>query len=200
MPFPTPLSPKFDGVRLTLYKEGASWFDPRRPTRLVFSPEARITHSCRDSGQYLVEVSSTLGVGGPDFFYQLRVGTPEQVNRLEEDVVLTTPSALDDIQRPFRRKLELARLGWLESRTLLEENIQGNGNSRVNPEGSSAGLADHSAASLETAWPSTGVGAKALAEVEPNDQPDQATPIRVPQLLEGAIPASRRSGLVSFRG
>ena len=82
---------KFDGVRLTLYKEGGSWFDPERPDRLLFSPQARITHLCRDSGRYLVEVNSSLGVGGPDFFYQLRVGTTEQAGPREPEVVLTPP-------------------------------------------------------------------------------------------------------------
>ena len=83
---------KFDGVRLTLYKEGGSWFDPERPARLLFSPQARITRLCRDSGRYLVEVSSNLGVGGPDFFYQLRVGTSGQAGPREPEVVLTPPS------------------------------------------------------------------------------------------------------------
>ncbi len=157
------------------------------PARLAFAPDARITHLCRDSGRYLVEVSSTLGVGGPDFFYQLRIGTSEQFDPLEEDVVLTALSPLADLQRPFRRKLDLARLGWLGSRTILGENIQGNGSSPGNPEVGAAGLTERSSASSETERSSTAAEAKPLAEVEPNDQPERATEILLPRLLEGAI-------------
>ncbi len=178
---------KFDGVRLTLYKESSSWFDPGRPIRLAFSPEARITRLCRDSGRYLLEVGSTLGVGGPDFFYQLRVGASDQLDPLEEEVVLTTPSPLADLQRPFRRKLDLARLGWLESRTVLGETIQGNGTSPGNPAGSFSSLKDGSSAASETGPSSAASAANSLAEMEPNDQPEQATEILLPQLLEGAI-------------
>ena len=178
---------KFDGVRLTLYKEGGSWFDPERPARLLFSPQARITHLCRDSGRYLVEVSSNLGVGGPDFFYQLRVGTSGQAGPREPEVVLTPPSPLSDLQRPFRRRLDPARLDWLESRTVPAEKAQGNGSPQGTAGGGSTRLTAGSGVSSEKAPPATAAGIGSSEEVEPNDRPAQAIPILLPQLLEGAI-------------
>ena len=178
---------KFDGVRLTLYKEGGSWFDPERPERLLFSPRSRITHLCRDSGRYLVEVSSNLGVGGPDFFYQLRVATSEQAGAGAPEVALIPPSALAEIQQPFRRKLGPSRLDWLESRTVPAEKARENGAPQGAPGPGSTGVAPGSGASPERSVPAEGGGTGFLSEVEPNDFPEQAAPIHPPQLLEGAI-------------
>ncbi len=178
---------KSDGVRLTLYKEGGSWFDPERPDRLLFSPRSRITHLCRDSGRYLVEVSSNLGVGGPDFFYQLRVATSEQAGSGAPEVALIPPSALAEIEGPFRRKLDASRLDWLESRTVLAEKVQENGGPQAAAGAGSTGASPGSAVSSGREMPATAPGTRLLQEVEPNDLPEQAAPIRLPQLLEGAI-------------
>ena len=177
---------KFDGVRLTLYKEGGSWFDPERPDRLLFSQQARITYLCRDSGRYLVEVSSNLGVGGPDFFYQLRVATSEQAGPGGE-VVLIPPSALAEIQQPFRRRLDPSRLDWLQSRTISAGKAQENGGPQAAPGAGSTGVAPGSGVSPERAGPAEAAGTGLLSEVEPNDLPEQAAAIVPPQLLEGAI-------------
>ena len=178
---------KFDGVRLTLYKEGGSWFDPERPERLLFSPHSRITHLCRESGRYLVEVSSNLGVGGPDFFYQLRVATSEPAGPGAQEVVLIPPSALAEIEQPFRRKLDPSRLDWLQSRTVPAEKARENGGPQAGAGTGSAGAAPGSGVSPEGAAPATAGGTGLLSEVEPNDLPEQAAPILPPQLLEGAI-------------
>lgn len=178
---------KFDGVRLTLYKEGGSWFDPERPERLMFSPHSRIAHLCRESGRYLVEVSSNLGVGGPDFFYQLRVATSEPAGPGGPEVVLIPPSALAEIEQPFRRKLDPSRLEWLESRTVPAEKAGQNGGPQAAAGAGSAGAAPGSGVAPEGAVPAKAAGTGLLSEVEPNDLPEQAAPIRPPQLLEGAI-------------
>lgn len=178
---------KFDGVRLTLYKEGGSWFDPERPDRLLFSQQARITYRCRDSGRYLVEVSSNLGVGSPDFFYQLRVATSEQAGSREPEVALIPPSALAEIQQPFRRRLDSDRLDWLESRTVAAKKAQQNGGPQDTPGAGSTGVASGSGASTERAVPATAAGTGFLQEVEPNDRSAQAASILPPQLLQGAI-------------
>ena len=178
---------KFDGVRLTLYKEGGSWFDPERPERLLFSPQSRITHLCRESGRYLVEVSSNLGVGGPDFFYQLRVTASEAAGPGAPEVVLIPPSALAEIEQPFRRMLGPSRLDWLESRTVPADKARENGGPQETPGAGSSGVASGSGASPERSVPAKGAGTGFLSEVEPNDLPEQAAPIRPPQLLEGAI-------------
>ena len=178
---------KFDGVRLTLYQEGGTWFDPERPERLLYSPQSRITYLCRDSGRYLVEVSSNLGVGGPDFFYQLRVATSKQTGPGPPEVVLTPPSALAEIQQPFRRKLDPARLDWLESRTVPAGKARENGSPQGAAGAGSTAVASGSDVSSERAVPATPSGTGFLQEVEPNDRPEQAAPIRPPQLLEGAI-------------
>ena len=178
---------KSDGVRLTLYKEGGSWFDPERPHRLLFSPRSRIRHLCRDSGRYLVEVSSNLGVGGPDFFYQLRVATSEQAGPEAPEVALIPPSALAEIEGPFRRKLDASRLDWLESRTVPAEKVRENGGPQAAAGAGSTGASPGSAGSSGREMPATASGTRLLQEVEPNDLPEQAAPIRLPQLLEGAI-------------
>jgi len=178
---------KFDGVRLTLYKEGGSWFDPKRPQRLLFSPRSRITHLCRDSGRYLVEVSSNLGVGGPDFFYQLRVATSEPAGPGAPEVALIPPSALAEIQQPFRRTLDPSRLDWLESRTVPAEKARENGSPQAEAGAGSNGVASGSGVSPERAAPVEAAGNGVLSEAEPNDLPEQAAPILTPQLLEGAI-------------
>ncbi|MCY3759221.1 MAG: hypothetical protein OXG96_16005 [Acidobacteria bacterium] len=178
---------KFDGVRLTLYKERGSWFDPERPQRLLFSPRSRITHLCRDSGRYLVEVSSNLGVGGPDFFYQLRVATSAQAGPGAPEVALIPPSALAEIEQPFRRKLDPSRLDWLESRTVPAEKARENGSPQAVAGAGSTGPSSGSGVSPERAASAKGAGSGLLSEAEPNDLPEQAAPILPPQLLEGAI-------------
>ncbi len=178
---------KFDGVRLTLYKEGGSWFDPERPERLLFSPQSRITHLCRESGRYLVEVSSNLGVGGPDFFYQFRVTTSEPAGPGTPEVVLIPPSALAEIEQPFRRKLGPSRLEWLESRTVPADKARENGSPQETPGAGSSGVTSGSAVSPERSVPAEAAGNGFLSEVEPNDLPEQAASILPPQLLEGAI-------------
>ena len=181
---------KSDGVRLTLYKEGGSWFDPERPDRLLFSPQSRITHLCRDSGRYLVEVSSNLGVGGPDFFYQLRVATSEPAGPGPPEVALIPPSALAEIEGPFRRKLEPDRLDWLQSRTVAAGKAQENGGPQAAAGAGSTGDASDSGGIRKRATAANGAGF--LQETEPNDLPEQAAPIQLPQLLEGAsrVPAT----------
>ena len=178
---------RFDGVRLTLYKEGGSWFDPERPQRLLFSPRSRITHLCRDSGRYLVEVSSNLGVGGPDFFYQLRVATSGLAGPGAPEVALIPPSALEEIQQPFRRRLDPDRLDWLETRTVSAGKVRENGGPQAAAGAGSTGASPGSAVSSGREMPATASGTRLLQEVEPNDRPEQAAPIRLPQLLEGAI-------------
>ena len=178
---------KFDGVRLTLYKEGGSWFDPERPERLLFSPHSRITHLCRDSGRYLVEVSSNLGVGGPDFFYQLRVATFQPAGTGAPEVALIPPSALAEIEQPFRRKLDPSRLDWLESRTVPAGKARENGSPQAAAGAGSNGVASGSGVAPGRAAPAKAAGNGLLSEAEPNDLPEQAAPILPPQLLEGAI-------------
>lgn len=178
---------RFDGVRLTLYREGGSWFDPERPERLLFSPRSRITHLCGESGRYLVEVSSNLGVGGPDFFYQLRVTNAEQAGPGAPEVVLIPPSALAEIQQPFRRKLDRSRMGWLESRTVPAGKARTHGGPRDTLGAGSTAAAPGSGVSPERAAPAKAAGTGLLSEVEPNDLPEQSAPILPPQLLEGSI-------------
>ncbi len=178
---------RFDGVRLTLYREGGSWFDPERPERLLFSPRSRITHLCGESGRYLVEVSSNLGVGGPDFFYQLRVTNAEPAGPGAPEVALIAPSALAEIQQPFRRKLDRSRMGWLESRTVPAGKARKHGGPRDTLGAGSTAVAPGSGVSSERAVPAKAAGTGLLSEVEPNDLPEQAAPILPPQLLEGSI-------------
>jgi hypothetical protein len=67
---------------LALYRAGGSWFDPHRPTRILFEEErssdlmhveAQGTYRFTEEGQYFLQVSGVFGQGCPDCTYQVRV-------------------------------------------------------------------------------------------------------------------------------
>jgi len=67
---------------LVLYRPGGSWFDPDRPSRILFDQErtsdlmplkAQGTFRVPQSGRYFVEVSSIFGRGSSDCTYLLRI-------------------------------------------------------------------------------------------------------------------------------
>ncbi|MSO22295.1 MAG: hypothetical protein EXQ58_03380 [Acidobacteria bacterium] len=67
---------------LALYRAGGSWFDPHRPTRILFEEErssdlmhveAQGTYRFTEDGQYFLQVAGVFGQGCPDCTYQVRV-------------------------------------------------------------------------------------------------------------------------------
>ena len=173
---------KFDGVQLTLYEKSGSWFEPMRPNRLAFSTDANITHRFKNSGQYFIAVSSSLGIGSEHFFYQLEVKHNKNQIALSTVSIVNQPSPLTELQKPFQRILNLDRLHQLGSRNVLNRYKQSN---EAVKNGSSNNLNEPIKNSVQ---PSEENNHKVpFIEIEPNDTPKQAIELTVPFLLEGSI-------------
>ncbi len=173
-----------DTAQFTLYREGGSWYDPERPLRLAFAPDARLTHTFETPGRYFVAVTSFQGLGGPDYSYRLCVGQPGSLHfpREEERLTPPSPNGIDEVRSPFRRKLEPDRLQALQARTVVES-ATGHGSG----EGKSSAATGRVAASDS----SSGTDAvhvptdySVLTETEPNETADQASEVTLPFLLE----------------
>ena len=110
----------FDAVQLTLYEPTGSWFDPKRPTRLGFSQDARLRHKFSKGGRYLLLVGTFAGISGPDMVYVLRIApagsstTPNQSAELPK----LHESAIELLRQPFVRKLEPNRVEALLGRSV----------------------------------------------------------------------------------
>jgi len=185
---------KFDGVQLTLYKKSGSWFEPMRPNRLAFSTDANITHCFKSSGQYFIVVSSSLGIGSKQFFYQLEVKHNENQIVLPTVSILDQPSPLSELQKPFHRVLNLDRLYQLGSRNVLNRYKQfneavknGSRNNFNKPIKHSVQLSEETNHKVP------------FVEVEPNDTLKQALELNVPFLLEGSIERPGDFDLFKFR-
>ena len=184
---------KFDAVQLTLYKKSGSWFDPLKLTRLDFSTDANITHLFTTSGQYFIAVSSTLGIGSKQFFYQLEVRHSKNQVALPTVSILDQPSPLIELQKPFHRVLNLDRLYELASRSVLNKSKQLSGVTHNGSKDNSNKSIKNSAQPLEITNHKV-----PFVEVEPNDIPKQAIELTVPFLLEGTIQRPGDSDLFKF--
>jgi hypothetical protein len=173
---------KFDGVQLTLYEKSGSWFEPMRPNRLAFSTDANITHRFKNSGQYFVAVSSSLGIGSEQFFYQLEVKDNKNQIVLPTVSIVDQPSPLTELQKPFQRILNLDRLYQLGSRNVLNKYKQSN--EAVN----NGSRNDLNEPIKNWVQPSEeNLNKVPFIEIEPNDTSEQALELTVPFLLEGSI-------------
>jgi len=176
---------------LVLYRPGGSWFDPDRPSRILFDQEpisdlmplkAQGTFRVPQSGRYLVEVSSIFGRGASDCTYLLRIslaGDPRPAN-------VQTPRPQPEWQeRSFLRKLQTDWATILESRSAHEmEHPAGQargGSSNPRPPSDADRKPEQSPAS------GTHAPVSAVAEREPNDAVAQAQEIQIPAMIEGAI-------------
>ena len=64
---------------VTLFEPSGSWLNSDRLTRLAFNDDvsnrsaAALSYHFKKSGRYVVGVAGFVGLGGPDFSYQLRI-------------------------------------------------------------------------------------------------------------------------------
>ncbi len=109
---------------VALYRAGGSWFDPHRPTRLLFKEEQSSdlmqvqssgTFRFDEDGQYLLQVSGVFGEGCPDCTYHVRVRSGETFPRLETQVE-ADPDGWSE--RSFRRRLADDWIATLKSRSI----------------------------------------------------------------------------------
>ena len=184
---------RFD-PNLTLYAPTGSWFEPQRPTRLAFNDEPtssnitnapRLTHRFNQAGRYLAQVGSFMGMGSPDYTYQLRIAPSQQWESLDREGGRAWSG--DDSgwqERTFRRPLEANRVEQLWARSVPKRSAEA-----VVSASASAG-----AANAVPRWPPNPVDFSSnprlpdlLAAGEPNDTLAQALQVSLPCLLEGAI-------------
>ena len=174
-------------IHLAVYRPGGSWFDPDRPTRILFEEQqssdvmpvqARGTLRAPRDGRYFVEVSSIYGKGSPDITYRLRIALKGGVASDDERI------AAGWEERSFQRKLDSDRIKTLEARSVpLPEHVA------AQPSASASGQTNESAplAAPESKRPAGRVPIASIAEREPNDLLAQAMPISIPAIIEGVI-------------
>jgi hypothetical protein len=178
-----PQGPAADLVdpELVLYETGGSWFDPDRGRRLevrdLWRPPLgdffskghqmvtahrlpRVRRVFAEAGRYVAQVGTLDGSGGPDYSYQLRI----------------LPLDSSTNQQPERWgplvSVHATGLDTWERHDFTAEM----GANRLDRLQARTG-------SSETSLPALSV----LPEREPNDAPEQAHPIPVPTLLQGAV-------------
>jgi hypothetical protein len=108
--------------QLALFRPGGSWFDPRRPTQLLFDEqrnstlipvEAKGTYRFDADGEYFIQVSGMYGSGCLDCSYQLRIVPKQELSVLTAE---THPVDKDWVERSFDRPLTDRWLMALNSR------------------------------------------------------------------------------------
>ena len=176
---------------LVLYRPGGSWFDPDRPSRILFDQErtsdlmplkAQGTFRAPQSGRYFVEVSSIFGRGSSDCTYLLRIslaGDPRP------GYVQTPRALLEWQERNFLRKLQTDWATILESRSAREmehaaDKARGGSSSPLPP-------SDADRKPEQSSASGTRAPVSAVLEREPNDVVAQAQEIQIPAMIEGAI-------------
>ncbi len=172
---------------LALYRPGGSWFDPQRPTRLLFEEErssdlmhvdSEGTYQFSEDGRYFLQVSGLFGQGCPDCTYQVRVVSCDQPGGLTDRNGVSSP---EWFERSLSRSLTDNWIGKLESRSVK---ISGGAPAKEAPSSETTGV--HSvkpeAKQIEPPGPPL-----AFVEHEPNESASQAASIPVPALIEGTI-------------
>src|SRR5437867_2903585 len=173
---------------LALYRSGGSWFDPHRPTRLLFEEErssdlmhvdAEGTYQFSEDGQYFLQVSGLFGQGCPDCTYQVRVVSCDQPAGL---TARNEASSREWLERSLSRGLADDWIDKLESRSVKEPEAAP---AKAIPSSETRGVppvAKPEAKQLKPPGPPL-----AYAEREPNEGASQAASIPVPALIEGTI-------------
>jgi hypothetical protein len=173
---------------LALFRAGGSWFDPHRPSRVLFEEErssdlmhldASGTYGFTEDGQYFLQVSGLFGQGCPECTYQVRVASCEDPCR---SMALNEPTFSEWSERSFSRNLEADWLGQLEARSVKAPEV-----ARAKPvsavQAGGIGLAVEPAPK-EPNLPSSPA---AVVENHPTGSATRAESISVPAIMEGTI-------------
>jgi len=187
-------------AHFTLFRAGGSWFDPRRPSRVIFredrssdlaqvNPKGSFT--VPEDGQYFLEVSSVYGKGSPDSQYVVRIQASDRDIPLLEDRMAALWS-----ERTFVRDLTSDRLIDLASRSLKRPgNLPQPSEAAAGP---GRGNAPAPKAAREAEIPiNIDTPITVVHEGEPNNSRDRAPAIKAPMIIEGAI--SEPGDVDSFR-
>lgn len=190
-----------DAAEIALYELAGSWFDPQRLTRLASYASRRVvadpipgiermpgglTYRFSHRGRYYLEVGTTVGIGGPDSFYELLI-VPEERSILSEEQWHRAAPIWQE--RAFDRKLEPNRLQVLWARTLrIGQDVTSHAPSvpRIAP---SSALPDSkgTATSGDSSDDSLDLPVFPLKKIGPDDKESLGSPVAVPVLLEGTI-------------
>lgn len=172
----------FDALQFTLYEAGSSWFDPNRPTRLAFSDEPVMRYRFTNRGKYLLAVSGYIGIGGPDFGYQLRIHSKDESHseQLQDSII-------DKLRQPFSRNLDPDRVERLWERSIwVRPEVPANEAMDAKTAGvpgspaiSVSGIDIHAAAPKHVS--------NYIQELEPNDTAAGAQELSLPAMVDGSI-------------
>lgn len=186
------VSRKFD-PQVTLYKQGGSWFDARRPIELLFQEErlsdlipveAGGTYQFGEDGQYFLEVSGLYGAGCFDCNYQLRIVPPRMSSELKAQIKLIDA---EWTERSFDRRLEGDWMGGLVARAVpLKDQLvaaqKSDASAGVGRTFPGSGDPRETAPVLRSA-----IHPPVILDREPNDRAAQAPPVSMPVVIEGAL-------------
>ena len=185
---------------LALYREGGSWFDVDRPTRVLLEQERssdlmpiKVGGSYRvlQGGRYYVELSSIFGKGSPDGFYELRIALRKD-QPIDSD--LTKPLAGWE-ERSFKRRLEQNWVKALKARSVRPPEPAAL-HANASTTGQKLGSA-HGSDTERTQVQAVRATVSLVTEREPNDRPAQAQEVSIPALIEGVI--QRPGDIDSFK-
>jgi hypothetical protein len=183
--------------RLALFREGGSWLNPDRPTRLLMRQElssdlmqehADGTYRFIQNGQYFLEVSSIFGRGSPGSTYLVRVDFPRRApfnDAQREDS--TVRSSNEWLERSFGRSLQNRWIELVEGRS-VKQSGDSTAPDKNNLSGANTG-SSHGAGKEQQSRQEAGTHARlsSTAEREPNDHFAEAQDVTIPAIIEGAI-------------
>ncbi len=191
---------------ITVFDPSGSWLDAHRLVRLadadVYSNNnvnlvgpvsaASLNHRFRKRGRYIVAAAALLGLGGPDFSYQLRI-----VESAKQAVSPWKPGGAakwahgepqEWEERGFSRSIEPDRLRELWSRTVRaskKDSQAGNDVSDTSSPEKGSASATPVPEILDGASPVPIV--PVVKEHEPNDRAAEALNVELPVIVEGTI-------------
>ena len=174
--------------QLELYQAAGSWFDAERAIRLAINERAkpRLSYRFQEESQYLLQVKSLLGNGGPDTVYQLRVASASRAATAQAGKETGWPAKSGQlVERTFTRKLEPNRLQVLGSRTVQKPVRPAMTRSGVAAGGGGDRVTQAQERSMDRS--AAPVVAAVIEEREPNETSGQALEIAVPTIIEGVI-------------
>jgi len=174
-------------AELAIYRASGSWFDPHRPTRLLFEEERSSdlmpvdssgTFRCPEDGQYFLQVSGLFGQGCGDCTYQVRV-FPAAIR--SKAISETEPIRTEWLERSFDRQLTENRGKELESRSVAGSE----GSAKQVPTGQAiaGGIATESERPQVNAMKRPSV----VLETGAKDSSLHRGPIAIPTIIEGTI-------------
>ena len=174
-------------VEVALYHAAGSWFDARRPTRVLFEEERFSdlmpanpggTYKFSEDGQYFLQITGLFGQGCADCTYQVRAFSGPT---LSGSTSQSQPAGAEWSERSLGRHLTEGWTSALEARSIKGPEAP----ARELPSGQASFV--RVVASPEPPQVKTSNHPVAILEHEPNDRPSQSESISIPAVIEGTI-------------